>query len=100
MKVHLSDGKQAQAIKKEQIHFEQVTRLTEYKWVCDSQKELFVFKVEPRLGTLSMGRGETEYDAEHAMPIGIVKNKSINFVDIMLAIECTMNMDNLWDDKY
>ena len=52
------------------------------------------------LGTLFMGRGETEMEATNAAPIAQVLNKNINFFDIMFAIDCTMDMDNFWDDGY
>ena len=100
MKIILSKGEYAANIKKEQLHFENVTRINNNEWRCETKEHIFIFKVHQMLGTLFMVRGETEMEATNAAPIAQVLNKNINFFDIMFAIDCTMDMDNFWDDGY
>jgi hypothetical protein len=98
MKVVLSDGKSAQAIKKEQLFFKSIYRMSDTEWRCETEKEMVVFKIRHELGSLWIGKGEREHDLLNMMPIAKVLNKKINFIDIMMAIDCTMDMDNMWDN--
>ncbi len=98
MKVVLSDGKAAQAFKNEQIFFTSVFRMSDTEWRCETENELFVFRVKDELSTLWLARGETENELTSSMPIAKVLNNKINFIDIMMAIDCTMDLDNTWDE--
>jgi hypothetical protein len=93
----LNKGKEVQAIKKERLHFDSIFRMSDTEWRCETNKEMVVFKVVNGY-SLFMGKGEREYDLLNMMPIAKVLNNKINFIDIMMAIDCTMDMDNMWDN--